>query len=203
MTAVFTMSPIQRSFGTRVRGAVGRALVAIGLLAWLGVAVAQFEVTGTIEGTIDGENRTWYTLEYASEEGLDGTAWLNNYGNDVFTMMFLEVQAHDEPRYKTQGTLTLGGSLTQDLADCPCVLGEPDIMYFTSTSMFADVFTTIDAELIIESAEAADDGTIRLVGTFTALLGFVENALQGTDPDPESTILVEGSFDLERVLRNE
>lgn len=189
--------------GVRVRGVVGRVLIVVGLLALLGSAVAQFEVSGTIEGAIDGEARTWYTLSFDSDQGPDGTAWLRYFGNDYYTMVSLEIQAHDEPRYKTEGTLTLGGSLTQDLADCPCTLGEPDIMYFSSASMFSDVYQSIEAELIIESAVVLDDGAVRLSGTFTGLLGLVKEVMKGDDPDTERTISVEGTFTLDRALLSE
>ena len=183
----------------RLTGAASRLLIVVGLLALLGNAAAQFEVNGIIEGTVDGEARTWYTLAFDSDQGPDGTAWLRDYGNEYFTMVLLDIQAHDEPRYKTEGTLTLGGSLTQDLADCPCTLGEPDIMYFASGSMFSNVYVTIEAELVVESATAADDGTVLLTGTFTGLLGFVADALQGSDPDRERAITVAGTFTLDRV----
>lgn len=189
--------------GVRVRGVVGRVLIVVGLLALLGSAVAQFEVSGTIEGAIDGEARTWYTLSFDSDQGPDGTAWLRDFGNDYYTMVSLEIQAHDEPRYKTEGTLTLGGSLTQDFADCPCTLGEPDIMYFSSASMFSDVYQSIEAELIIESAVVLDDGAVRLSGTFTGLLGLVKEVMKGDDPDTERTISVEGTFTLDRALLSE
>lgn len=171
--------------------------------ALLGTAAAQFEVSGTVEGTVDGDARTWYTLEYASDQGADGTAWLRNLGNDMFTMMMVEIQAHDEPRYKTEGTLSLGGSLTQAFGDCPCTLSEVQILYFSSSSMFTDVYQSIQAEMIVESAQPADDGTIHLTGTFSARLGLVEDAMQGTEPDPERAIDVAGSFDLGRVLMNQ
>lgn len=171
--------------------------------AFLATAAAQFEVTGTIEGTIDGEARTWYALEYQSDEGTDGTAWLRDLGNEVFTMMLVEVQAHDEPRYKIEGTLTLGGSLSRALDTCPCTLSEVEVLYFPTSSMFTDVYHSLQAELVVERAEPAHDGTVHITGTFTAELGLVEDVMQGTEPDPERAITVEGRFDLGRVLANE
>ena len=182
---------------------LGRVLVTTMLIAVLATASAQFEVTGTIEGSLDGETRNWYTLEYQSEGADDGTAWLRNLGNEMFTMMLVEIQAHDEPRYKIEGTITLGGSLTQPFEECPCTLTEVEILYFPSSSMFSNVYQSIEAEMIVDSIETADDGSIHLSGTFSAVLGLVEDVMQGTDPDPERSITVAGEFDIARVLTND
>jgi hypothetical protein len=76
-------------------------------------------------------------------------------------------------------------------------------MYLASESMFSDVYVTIEAQLVIESAVAGDDGSVALIGTFSGLLGFVANAVDGSAPDSERTITVEGTFTLDRVLQGE
>lgn len=189
------------SRGTNRRA--GRIVLVTAVLSWLVAAAAQTEVSGTITGTLDGEPRNWYTLSLATDQGNDGTAWLRNVGNDAFAMRLLEIQGHDEPRFKTEGTLTLGGSIMQPLATCPCAVTEPEIMYFSSSSMFSSVYDTIEATLVVEAVTAADDGTLHLTGNFTAVLGFVEDVMKSTQPDPTRTLAVEGTFDLEQVLQND
>lgn len=181
------------------------AAAVIAGLAFLGASVAtaqQFTVTGTVTGTLAGEERTWYALEYQSqaEEGTDGTSWLRNMGFGPVTLLSFEVEAHTQQAYGIEGTLLLSGMLGS--LDCPCVADEVDIRYISTPSMLEDVYAMLEGELVVATLEMSDDGTYRVTGTFRALLGHVED-LRTDEPDPEQTIEVAGEFALDRVLSDE
>lgn len=181
------------------------AAAVIAGLAFLGASVAtaqQFTVTGTVTGTLAGEERTWYALEYQSqaEEGADGTSWLRNMGFGPVTLLSFEVEAHAQQAYGIEGTLLLSGMLGS--LDCPCVADEVDIRYISTPSMLEDVYAMLEGELVVATLEMSDDGTYRVTGTFRALLGHVED-LRTDEPDPEQTIEVAGEFALDRVLSDE
>ena len=64
----------------------------------LGTAVAQFEVIGTVTGTLDGEEHTWYALGYEGEEGFDATGWFSSHAFGPVSMYGLDLQVHAEKR---------------------------------------------------------------------------------------------------------
>lgn len=166
------------------------------------VAMAQFTVTGTVTGTLAGEERTWYALEYQAQDqgGADGTTWLRNLGFGPVTLLGFEVEAHAQETFGIEGTLLLSGMLAS--LDCPCVADEVDISYISTPSMLEDVYAMLEGELVVTTLEMSDDGTYRVTGTFRALLGLVED-LRTDEPDPDQTIEVAGEFALDRVLSDE
>ena len=196
---------IRRALGassTRAGVAAAFAAALLWLAAPASLAVAQeFDEIGVIEGTIDGEPRTWYALSYRDDDGtVDGTA---NYQIWFERMFDLDVQAHPEPRFAVEGTLSVRGSSWDGVpSDCPCPLNDPEVSYWSGSSMFADVYMidhdAPEASLTLDLFEPIGDDAYRAEGSFRAVLfryaGFLE------EPDRDDSITIEGSFTIERVL---
>lgn len=182
---------------------VGVRLAAVVLFAALGTAVAQFERVGVITATLDGEARIWYVLSYDGEDGSDSTATLEIVNFGVGSITSLNVQGHAEEWFSVEGALVLGGTALAALEDCPCTLTGSEIMYFATSSMFKDVYVSIDSELTIETFAMIAEDVASLSGTFSALLGFVENPVGPEEPDPERAIAVQGEFVIERMMVRE
>lgn len=165
----------------------------------LGTAAAQFEVIGTVTGTLDGAERTWYALGYEGEDGFDATAWFrsNNFG--PVSMHGLDLQVHAEKRYLIEGTLSITGTTYSDLEDCPCAFEESAVTYFPTSNMFEGVYESLEAELVVASFEVVEEEVVAIRGTFSAVLGFIENAMSGADPDPTKTLTIEGEFSMDRL----
>ncbi len=184
--------------------AVAAALVATVLLLAVPAAPAYaqpFEEIGLIEGTIDGEPRTWYALSYRDDEGtVDGTAHYQIWFERMFD---LEIQAHPEPRFAVEGTLSVRGSSWDGVpSDCPCVLNDPEVSYWSGSSMFDDVYMidhdAPDVDVTLDLFEPVGDDAYRAEGSFRAVLfryaGFLDEA------DLDDSLTVEGTFTIERVL---
>jgi len=171
--------------------------------AMVTTAAAQvtFSVTGTVTGTLDGEERAWNVLEYDAGEGPDSTSWLRTLSVGPVTLIMLEVQAHPGERFAIEGTLVLGGVLGS-LEGCPCAVSEPEVTYVPTESLFEDVYKSLDAEVVVSSLERSADGTYRVTGTFRALLGHVGD-IRRDRPDPDMTMRVEGRFALDHVFGEE
>lgn len=178
-----------------------RMVAALLVVVWLSNAAAQFTVIGTVTGTLDGEERVWYALGYDGEDGSDSTARLSRFGVGVASYSTLDIQAHSEQRFVIAGTLSISGILNS-LEGCPCVVSFPEVMYFSTSSMFESVYDTLDAEVVVEALELAADGTYRVTGTFRALLGFVEHVMRN-EADPGQTIELSGTFAIERLPSEE
>ncbi len=180
----------------RVMGA-GIAL----LLGTAPIALAQTATTGTVNGTLDGEVRTWHVLEHRSDEGVDGSATILAMPGFRGDSYILDVQAHPEERFSVEGALHLSG-MFDSLEGCPCELTLTDSMFWTTSSMFDAVYQALEATVVVDSVAQVEDGVYRVTGSFSALLGFMESAME-EGPDATRTVMIEGTFDLERVLLRE
>jgi hypothetical protein len=190
---------LEVSMNSERRGAVLRTAALILLLCCVMTAAAQFAVIGTATGSLDGEARTWYVLGYEGEDGTDATASLKALVMGPVSHHTLDIQAHAEERYVVAGTLTLTGTTFGGLDACPCALDESEVLYFPSSSMFEGVYQSIESEVVVESMEVIGDGVASVHGTFSAVLGFVENVMSGAGPDPDRTVEVSGEFAIDRM----
>lgn len=181
-------------------GVLARAASLAILLGWMGTAAAQFEVIGTVTGSMEGETRTWYALGFEADSGPDGTAWLRGMLAGPMTYNSLDIQAHAEERYMVAGTLAITGTTFSGLDACPCSFEETEVLYFPTSSMFEGVYQSIESEVVLESVEVRGDGIVSVTGSFTAVLGFVENVMSGAEPDPDKTIEITGEFTIDRML---
>lgn len=177
-----------------------RAAAILALAGWLSTAAAQFETIGTLTATLGGEARTWFAVAYEDDGEVDGTASLTSLSVGPTTMYSLHLQGHVEPTFVIEGTLAIDATFLSPLDDCPCVIGTSEVYYFTTSSMFGDVYQSITAELVVESFEMIDDGVAAVRGSFSALLGFVESPTSGEEPDPERSLELAGQFVIDRML---
>lgn len=188
----------------RTYSALCRRTWGVGIALLMGTApfaVAQTSTTGTVNGSLDGEQRTWHVLEHRSEEGTESSSTMGampGFGGESY---ILDVQAHSEERFSVEGALHFSGML-DSLEGCPCELTFTDSMYWTTTSMFDEVYRALESSVVVESVAQVEDGIYRLTGRFSARLGFMESAMQ-EEPDATRTVVVEGTFVLERVLVRE
>lgn len=182
------------------RSLIVKTTLMVILVAWLSSAVAQFEVIGTATGSVDGEQRTWYALGYEGEAGLDGTARLQEMPAGLATYVFIDLQVHAEDRYMVEGTLSITGTRYGGLEGCPCAFDESEVLYFSTSSMFEGVYKSLESEVVVESFEVIGDGVAAVRGTYTAVLGFVENVMSGGDPDPADVVQVSGEFVMDRLI---
>lgn len=181
-----------------------RALAVL-LLLFVGLAVAQAQnaqdatVIGTIDATLDGEARTWYLLEFATDDGPQATAtWSSIMG----MVVSVSLQSHPEPRYQIENALALELSLRSLPSDCPCDYGSEQVsaMYWPESSMLANVHVSDaggSAQATVTTFEEIAEGVYRLAGTFSAELPLLPQ--MNAEPDMSQVATIEGTFVVERL----
>lgn len=165
-------------------------------LVTFGSAAAQNEVTGTVEAVINGESRSWYTmLLKVAETGQPTATWSDDFGATF------SIQAHPEQRFSVEGTLSIEFWAFEFPGDCPCTFPEASVIFWSTSSMFENVYEDPEATVTITSIEPVGDGVFAVEGSFSATLVF--QASLRDEPDPSDTLEVEGTFVIERMLREE
>ncbi len=81
--------------------------------------------------------------------------------------------------------------------DCPCTVSA-EILYFTSPSMFSDVYQDQEATVTFSAFEQVDEETFRVAGTFSATMTFIKDAT--TEPDPDQALELSGSFEIGQLM---
>lgn len=160
-------------------------------LALAGAALAQdATVTGTIDGRVGDDAKTWYTLQFDVEGELQDTVEVQDYGFQVDVV----IQAHVEPRYLLREALVISATFGS-LAGCPCAADVVEIVFLREGSMFSNVYRAEEGTLVVEAATPASDGRTRLVGSFEFVAPFRAEVFGEGDPDDVLTIA--GTFDVE------
>jgi hypothetical protein len=185
-----------------VRRVVHRMLLAAGLLTALTLpALAQdATVLGTIEGTVDGEPRSWVQIEVP---GQDGPQPLSSWANSFMTVHDVTIQGFAEPRFLLQDALSISVVDSSGLpTDCPCTYDETaaSVLYLSSGSMTEDLHMSDDGgsvRLTFDVFEPIGEGVYRVEGSFEATLPFRESPL--ASPDLERAIEVAGTFTVDRL----
>ncbi|CAN5658059.1 hypothetical protein BH23DEI1_BH23DEI1_08920 [soil metagenome] len=157
------------------------------VMAWCTLAVAQSDVSGVLTGAIDGEARTWYTIE---APGMNTAEWLSPLAG----MYTFSLQGHAAQRYVVAGTITLDLSFFSMPSACPCAVDMASIMYFASDSMMQDFYETDDAEVTITEIEWLDDDVVLLSGSFEGTLYY--RADFRDELDDENPLVAEGTFEV-------
>ena len=158
--------------------------------------VAAAETTGTITGTLNGEEFAWRTVLFDTPEGEQNTASYNRISMGPFTLFDFSLQGHFEDKFSEQA-IVLGFAVfnEDDLLACPCTFDEGEAMYFTTSSMFGQVYVA-DGTLILETVEKLNDDTYAMTGTFVGEGVFMESAGQ---VDEENIMEFNINFSIERV----
>ena len=171
-----------------------RALLVLILVALASQFAAAQGVTGTLAGTVDGEEREWVTFVLDTEEGPRSSASWNLLMDRIFT---LSIQGHSEPRFEVEGAIALSITEFSIPSDCPCSFDNAEIFYWTSSSMLSDVYTSAGNTLTLTTFERLNDATFSARGTFAGTLMY--QASPTSEPDAERTIEVQGTFDVQQI----
>lgn len=135
----------------------------------------------TMQGSIDGEQRTWYILERHG----DSSATFREVAPNIVS---ITIQGHRAQRFETEGTLVINFVLMN---------GQPmegdGVSYFPGPRTFPH-YTTHDAPGLELDEIVIDGDQARVSGRFRGELVHVESITAGEDPD--DTIHVDVSFDV-------
>lgn len=161
-------------------------------------AFAQVDRIGTIDGTVDGVPTTWHLLALPTDEGPQSMVTHTELGPGF---LLISLQAFAEERFMIEGTLTIDVTLVADPSSCPCVVDDADVLLFTSSSMFNQVYMSDEAPayatVTITRFEPIREGVYALEGTVDAYLTFAESAFG--ERDESRAVRVEASFVTESV----
>lgn len=167
------------------------------VLALSGSVLAQSaRVLGTIEGTLGGEPRTWYALDLAGPDGSDPTASVTDFG---FGLLSISIVAKPEQRFMVEGAISIDITVMGAL-DCPCVFDDAEIVYWSSSSMFSDVYLSDEpgmARVTITRWEQVADGVFALEGEVEAELVYHEGVF--AEADESRTLRLEASISIGEV----
>jgi hypothetical protein len=167
-------------------------------LALTSMALAQgVRVLGTIEGTLGGEPRTWYALDYGlGPEGPEPTATYSDFG---FALLSISIVANPEQRFTVEGAISIDITAMAGL-DCPCVFDDAAVVYWSGSSMFSDLYVSDDpgrARVTITRWEQVSDGVFALEGEVEAELVYLEGL--AAEPDGGRTLRLEAVIALDEV----
>ncbi|WP_083007443.1 hypothetical protein [Halomonas sp. GT] len=154
------------------------ALLLGGLMWGAGHAVAD-----EISGTLDGEPKEWHVVTHS--EG--STA---NFSELMPGMMNVTVQGHREPRFETQGTLSISFIVMNGNA------GDASVSYFPESGMMPHYGTEQDVPIDIELLDV-DGDTGRVEGRVATSLAYL--ASMSEDYDHSNTMDLDVSFDVTLV----
>lgn len=187
---------LQASSKFKFRSAVFTLLLlAVMTLGSFGSSLAQNEATGTVEGLIDGEARSWYTVLFAGEETDQPTA---TWSADPLTSF--SIQAHPELLFSVSGTLSIEFWSFEFPDDCPCTFPQASVMLWTGSSVLENIYQDDEATVTITSLEHLADDALAIKGSFTANLAFQASLYE--EPDADDTLPLEGTFSIEYLPRD-
>ncbi|GHE19945.1 hypothetical protein [Halomonas urumqiensis] len=148
------------------------------------LAIAVTAQAAGVNGTLDGDAREWHVVTHS--EG--STA---NFSEIAPGMFSITIQAHREPRYALEGTLSI---------DFMVMNGQPmdaSVMYLPESSMMPHYGTEGEtANIQFETLEIEGD-TARLKGNVETTLLYLASISEGHDPDDTLDVAVE--FDVEAI----
>ncbi|MFO7544877.1 MAG: hypothetical protein R6W77_05220 [Trueperaceae bacterium] len=177
---------------------IGTWLVAA-LLTMVGTATAQtVTVNGTIDATIDGEARRWTTLYVTDVE--DGPQSTAAFHRTFMNLVDMTVQGHvTEGSFQVAGALAVTAMLMNGVpTGCPCPVPDPEILWFSGTSMFEDVYQSVEAEVVLDVVEPVGENAWRVHGTFRGVLAYLESVY--VEPDESQTVTIEGTFAVDPMI---
>jgi hypothetical protein len=135
----------------------------------------------TMQGSIDGEQRTWHIIERHGES----SASFNEIGPNA---MSFTIQGHRAQRFETQGTLSINFLVMSGQ-----LMEGAEVAYFPGPRTFPH-YNAHDAPGLELDELVIDGDWARVSGRFRGELVHVESITAGEDPD--DTIQVEVRFDV-------
>ena len=175
-------------------------LLLILLLISLSAALAQgLEVSGTIEATFGGEALSWNTFGAETANDYQPTASWSLFMDSFAT---LSIQGHIGSMFSVENALALElSSFSGFPSDCPCTFTDASFMYWTTPDMFDGVYSTKEGQVTLTKVEPLDGDAYRVEGTFRGTLSQLD--LMTDTTDPEDSFEIDGSFVIERLLRDD
>ncbi len=175
-------------------------LLLVFLFASLPAALAQgLEVSGTIQATLGGEARSWNTFGTETVEDYHPTASWSLFMDSFAT---LSIQGHIGSMFSVENALALElSSFSGFPQDCPCTFTDASFMYWTTPDMFSGVYSTEAGQVTLTKVEPLGGDAYRLEGTFRGTLSQLD--LMTDTTNPEDSFEVDGSFVIERLLRDD
>ena len=179
---------------------ISRTVLAALFVLALGLAAAGLAQSarslGTIEGTLGGEPRTWYALDFGGAGDVESTATVTDFG---FGVLQISVVANPERRFMVEGALSIDLAVMGAL-DCPCVFDDADVVWWSSSSMFNELYVSDEpgwARVTIDRWEPVAEGVFALQGEVEAELVFLAGL--GSEPDGERMLRLEATFAIDEV----
>ncbi|KAA5805409.1 hypothetical protein F1654_05370 [Alkalicaulis satelles] len=152
------------------------------LAALPGLALAAAPaLADDVSGSLDGEPRQWHVLQGEDSKTV-------NFRQDSPGFYSVTVQAHRNPRYEVEGSVSITFSLMgEEVLDATA-------MYFPEARMTPH-FTDESAleGLVLERVEL-DGGQPRITGRYEGVLGY--RASMFREPDPANTVSLVVEFDV-------
>ncbi len=141
---------------------------------------------------VGGDGGTLRGLRYTT---VLGVGWFEHAGGEP--LYSIELQGHVGETFGIEGILTISMHESELPGDCPCTVSA-EILYFTSPSMFSDVYQDQEATVTFSAFEQVDEETFRVAGTFSATMTFIKDAT--TEPDPDQALELSGSFEIGQLM---
>ena len=157
--------------------------------------LANASPSGTISGTLAGEQTEWHTFEIPVGDSVQNTAsylrMMGEEGPHSYT-----VQGHRGSSYTLHSLSITFDTIFGPLVDCPCT-AEGEVMYLPTSSMFSDIYMAEDATIQIDEVVDNGDGSYAMSGTVQATLLLYPSP--GAQPVEGDTTDVDLTFDIDRM----
>lgn len=124
------------------------------------------------------------------------TRWVSG-GTESY---LLQVSWFAEQSLASEGKLTVMGTISSALDECPCEVDQLDIRYFLTPDPLVEYYAALEARMVVESFTVGEDGNLRADGNLDATLGYVAGPMVSLEPDPERTVRVTGTFEIDRLF---
>ncbi len=161
-------------------------LILIVILALHASAAFAAEVIGTITGTLDGAEKSWYVT---SDDNTSQSDWT---GGDNYPALTIFGHATNDNTWNSKGALII--SFSVPIEQLPMEFQDGEVIFVNSN--MADSFISsrdlAPPKFTITSMQVVD-GKLAIKGTFAAKLFHSSNF--GRDMDPDNTKMVEGVFE--------
>lgn len=162
-----------------------------------GAGTSPEAAVGTIRGTLGDENRSWNAL-YVERDGDPGASSIYQTRSALNrTVHMLSLGGHAGTLFAINESVRITINTMDPIEDCPCTFENQIVEYWIDTRTR---YETGQAVVTVDRFEATSGGDYRASGSFAGTLAGLSGAA-GT-PTGE-TLSVEGTFDIERILRTE
>lgn len=154
-------------------------------------------VVGSIRGTLGDDDRTWSAL-YMERDGDAGASSIyqtRDMGRR--TVHMLSLGGHTGTSLRINESLRVNINTMEPLADCPCSVRNQSIEYWVDAS---DRYETGEAVVTVDRFEDTGNGEYRASGRFSGTLARLS---PGDGRPTGETLPVEGTFDIDRILRKQ